>query len=262
MMVTLEAMMEAPTLPELTPAELERYRRQIMLPGFGLEAQRRLRASTALVSGVGGVGGTAALYLAVAGIGKLVFAHYGNLTLSNLNRQILMAHRWIGKNRNKCARATIHRLNPEVEVEILSERVSEANVERLLEGVQIALDARPNFPERRILNAACVRRGIPMIEGAMHGMQAYLTPIVPGKTPCLHCLYPEDPEWEELGFPVLGAVSGLLGCLMALEAIKLLTGYGEPLLNRMLLYDASDMRFWKVSLQRDPGCPVCGIRNG
>jgi molybdopterin/thiamine biosynthesis adenylyltransferase len=136
--------------------------------------------------------------------------------------------------------------------------VSEANADRLLEGVQIALDARPNFPERRALNAACVRQGLPMIEAAMNGMEAYLTTFIPGKTPCLHCLYPEDPEWEELGFPVLGAVSGSLGCLMAIEAIKVLTGYGKPLANRMLIYDTGDMRFQNVAIRRDPACSVCG----
>lgn len=254
----MEALLEIPTLPDLTTTELERCRRQMILPGFGLEAQRRLKAATALVSGIGGLGGTAALYLAVAGIGKLVFAHYGNLTLSNMNRQILMTHDWIGKNRNACAKRTIKRINPDVEVETVSERVSEANADCLLEGVQVALDARPNFPERRALNAACVRQGLPMIEAAMNGMEAYLTTFIPGKTPCLQCLYPEDPEWEELGFPVLGAVSGSLGCLMAIEAIKILTGYGKLLANRMLIYDTRDMSFRKVMLRRDPACPVCG----
>ncbi|MBI1865930.1 MAG: ThiF family adenylyltransferase, partial [Nitrospirae bacterium] len=135
----------------LTPTEIERYRRQTMIAGFGLEVQQRLKSSTALISGIGGLGGTAALYLAVAGIGKLVFAHYGDLTLSNMNRQILMAHGWIGKNRNACARLTIQRINPDVQVETVSERVSEANVDRLLDGAQAALDARPNFHERRVL---------------------------------------------------------------------------------------------------------------
>ncbi|MBI5379125.1 MAG: HesA/MoeB/ThiF family protein [Nitrospirae bacterium] len=245
-------------MPDLTSMELERYRRQMILPGFGLEAQRRLKAATALVSGIGGVGGTAALYLAVAGIGRLVFAHYGNLTLSNMNRQILMTHDWIGKNRNECGKTTIQRINPDVEVETVSERVSEANADRLLEGVQVALDARPNFHERRALNAACVRRGVPMVEAAMNGMEGYLTTFIPGKTPCLHCLYPEDPEWEELGFPVLGAVSGSLGCLMAIEAMKLITGYGKVLTKRMLIFDAADMRFRSVTIRRDPACPVCG----
>lgn len=243
---------------DLTPTELERYRRQMMLAGFGLEAQRRLKASTVLVCGIGGLGGTAALYLAVAGIGKLVFAHYGDLTLSNMNRQILMTHGWIGKNRSTCARLTIQRINPDVRVETVSERVSEANVDRMLDGAHAALDARPNFHERRVLNAACVSRGIPMIEAAMNGMEAYLTTFVPGRTPCLSCLYPEDPDWAELGFPVLGAVSGSLGCLMAIEAVKVLTGFGKPLLNRMLVYDTSDMTFRKVKIGRDPACPVCG----
>lgn len=243
----------------LTDTELERYRRQLMLDSFTIEHQQRLKDSTALIAGIGGLGGTAALYLAVAGIGKLVFAHYGNLTLSNMNRQILMRHDWIGKSRVIQAMKTIEDINPDVEVEVYNERTSEDNIDKLLDGVQIALSARPNFHERRVLNNVCVRKGIPMIEAAMNGMEGYLFNIIPGITPCLNCLYPEDdPEWQELGFPVLGAVSGMLGCLMAIEAIKLLTGYGKPMLSKMLVFNTIDMEFRKLNIRRDENCGVCG----
>ena len=189
----------------LSERERERYRRQLMLQGFTPEHQERLRDSTALIAGVGGLGGTAALYLAVAGIGKMIFAHYGNLTLSNMNRQVLMRHDSIGKSRVIQGMKTIEDVNPDVEVEIHDERTTEGNVYRLLAGADIALSARPNFNERRVLNEACVRSGIPMVEAAMNGMEGYLFNIVPGETPCLNCLYPlDDPSWEELGFPVLG----------------------------------------------------------
>jgi molybdopterin/thiamine biosynthesis adenylyltransferase len=245
-------------LPELTDIEIERYRRQMMLHNFTMEHQRRLKRSTAIIAGIGGLGGTAAIYLAVAGIGKMIFVHAGNLTLSNMNRQILMRHEWIGKSRVVQAKKTIQEINPDIEIEIYDERISEDNIERLFNGVQLALSARPNFHERRILNNACVKKNIPMIEAAMNDMEGYLFNILPGITPCLNCIYPEDdPEWEELGFPVLGAVSGTLGCLMSIEAIKLLTGYSRPLLSQMLIFNTITMEFRKLSIHRNSDCKIC-----
>lgn len=249
-------MMNAITLSE---RELERYRRQLILSGFTQEHQQRLKDSTALIAGIGGLGGTAALYLAVAGMGKMIFAHYGDLTLSNMNRQVLMRHDWIGKSRVIQGMKTIEDINPDVEVEIYDERTTQENVYKLLDGADIALSARPNFSERRILNNTCVQKGIPMVEAAMNGMEGYIFNIIPGETPCLNCLYPiDDPAWEELGFPVLGAVSGMLGCLMAIETIKLLTGFGKPLRSQMLIYNTIDMDFRKVNIHRDNHCTVCG----
>lgn len=245
----------------LSERERERYRRQLMLQGFTLEHQERLRNSTALIAGIGGLGGTAALYLAVAGIGKMIFAHYGNLTLSNMNRQLLMRHDSIGLSRVIQGRLNIEAINPDVEVEIFDERTTEENSGKLLAGADIALSARPTFNERRVLNAACVKKNIPMIEAAMNGMEGYLFNVIPGKTPCLNCLYPEDdPSWEELGFPVLGAVSGMLGCLMAIETIKLLTGFGKPLRSQILIYNTLDMDFRKMKIHRDTTCSVCGVK--
>lgn len=245
-------------IPELNPIELERCRRQMMLPDFTLEHQKRLKASTALIAGIGGLGGTAAVYLAVAGIGKMIFAHYGNLTISNMNRQILMRHDWIGKSRVMQGKKTIEEINPDVAVEIYDERIAEVNIDKLLNDAQIALSARPNFQERRILNNACIRLGIPMTEAAMNGMEGYLFNIIPGITPCLNCIYPEDnPEWEERAFPVLGAVSGMLGCLMAIEAIKILTGYREPMLNRLLYFDTGRMEFKEFKTYKRDDCIIC-----
>lgn len=244
---------------KLSAVEIERYRRQLMLHGFTLDHQQRLKDSTALIAGIGGLGGTAAIYLAVAGIGKMVFAHYGNLTLSNMNRQILMRHDWIGKNRVIQAMKTIEEINPDVEVEIYNERITEDNISELLDDVQIALSARPNFSERRILNNACINADIPLVEAAMNGMEGYLFNVIPHITPCLNCLYPEDnPEWEELGFPVLGVVSGLLGCMMSIESIKLLTGYGIPLLSQLFVFNTINMDFRRLNTRRDDNCKICG----
>ncbi|MBI5664475.1 MAG: HesA/MoeB/ThiF family protein [Nitrospirae bacterium] len=231
----------------------------MMLQGFTMEHQQKLKASTALIAGVGGLGGTAALYLAMAGIGKMVFIHSGDLTLSNMNRQILMKHGWIGKSRVIQAKKTITEINPDVDVEIIDERFTEQNVGRFLDGTDIVLSARPNFHERRLLNRACVDNKVPMVEAAMNGMEGYLFNIVPGMTPCLNCVFPDDnPEWEELGFAVLGAVSGTLGCMMSIEAIKLLTGYGKPLRSEMLVFNTMNMDFRKLKTLKDAQCKVCG----
>jgi molybdopterin/thiamine biosynthesis adenylyltransferase len=243
----------------LSEQERERYRRQLMLPGFTPEHQQRLRASTAFVAGIGGLGGTAALYLAVAGIGKLVLAHAGNLTLSNMNRQVLMKHDWIGRSRVIQAKRTIEDLNPDVAIVIHDARTADGTIGAFLNGADIALSARPNFAERLALHRACVQKEIPLVEAAMNGMEGYCFNVIPGETACLSCVYPEEnPEWEELGFPVLGAVSGMLGCMMAIEAIKLLTGYGKPLSSEMLHFSTLDMVFSKVRIPRSDDCPICG----
>ncbi len=242
---------------QLTHADLERYRRQLMLNGFTADHQRRLKNSSALVAGVGGLGGTAALYLAAAGIGRMILVHAGKLTVSNMNRQILMKNR-IGKSRVVLARETIQEMNPDVTIEIYDERITNQNAGILLRSAQIALSARPNFEERRILNKACIEKGTPMVEAAMNGMEGYLFNVIPRVASCIHCVYPEDdPSWQELGFPVLGAVSGMLGCMMAIEAIKLLTGYGKPLFSEMLVFNTINMDFKKVKIPRDESCEVC-----
>jgi len=244
----------------LQQQELERYRRQLMLRGFTEDHQRRLKNSSAVIAGVGGLGGTAALYLAVAGIGRLILVHSGNLTLSNLNRQILMKTARIGESRVVQAKRSIQEINPEVAVDVHDARIMEHDIRKLLGTAPIALSARPNFAERRILNKACVEKGIPMVEAAMNGMEGYLFNVIPKAASCTHCVYPEDdPAWEEFGFPVLGAVSGMLGCMMALEAIKLLTGYGRPLFSQMLVFNTLDMEFKKVKIPRDEQCEVCRV---
>ena len=245
-------------MAQLTPTEIDRYRRQIMLPGLGETGQLQLKNTTALVTGVGGLGGTAALYLAVAGVGKLILVRGGDLQRDDLNRQVLMTDDWVGKPRVFKAQATLQALNPDIEIEAVCEYVTADNIDTLVQRVDIALDCAFDFEERDLLNAACVRWGKPMVEAAMNGMEAYLTTIVPGQTPCLTCLFPEKPEWDRWGFGVLGAVSGTLACLAALEAIKLMTGLGEPLLGQLLTMDLARAEFAKRRSYHDPDCPVCG----
>lgn len=243
---------------ELTPTELERYSRQIQLTGFGEAGQVKLKSSTALVTGVGGLGGTVALYLAVAGIGKLILVRGGNLRLDDMNRQILMTHDWVGKTRVTKAKETLAQINPDVEIEAIEEYVTAENVDSLVQQADIALSCAHNFPERDLLNAGCVLWDKPMVEAAMNSMEAYLTTIIPGKTPCLSCLFPEKPEWDRRAFGVLGAVSGTLACLAALEAIKLITGIGQPLLGQLLTMDLNSLEFAKRRPYKDPDCLVCG----
>lgn len=242
----------------LTPTELERYRRQIMLPGFGEQAQHKLKESTALVTGVGGLGGTAALYLAVAGIGKLILVRGGGLRLDDMNRQILMTDDWVGQPRVFKAKETLEKINPDVEIEAVYEYVTPENVDYLVKQADIALDCAHNFTERDLLNAACVRWRRPMVEAAMNGMEAYVTTIIPGETGCLSCIFPEKPDWDRRAFGVLGAVSGTLACITALEAIKTLTDCDRPLLSQLLTMNLSRMDFAKYRTYHDPNCPVCG----
>ncbi|MCI4626900.1 MAG: HesA/MoeB/ThiF family protein [Candidatus Magnetoovum sp. WYHC-5] len=243
----------------LSDNEKELYKRQLMLYGFTERHQEMLKASTALIAGVGGLGGTAAMYLAVAGIGRLILVHYGTLTLSNMNRQILMKHNLIGLERIQQAKDTINAVAPYVEIETVNVRLNDQNVEQLLSmGVHIALSARPNFYERRVLNRACVRQRIPMVEAAMCGMEGYIFNVIGGITPCLECVFPQDdPQWEELGFPVLGAVSGVLGCLMSIEAIKIITNYAPPLMSKKLIFNTATLDFQKLKIFKDGNCPVC-----
>ncbi|BBA79969.1 putative molybdenum cofactor biosynthesis/nitrogen fixation-like protein [cyanobacterium endosymbiont of Rhopalodia gibberula] len=243
---------------ELTPIELERYSRQMQLDGFGEEGQKKLKSTTAIVTGVGGLGGTVALYLAVAGIGKLILVRGGDLRRDDLNRQILMTDDWVGKPRVFKAKKTLLEINPDVEIEAIPEFVTSENVHNLMQQADIALDCAFDFKEREALNAACVRQKIPMVEAAMSEMEAYLTTVVPGETPCLSCIFPEKPTWDRWGFGVLGAVSGTLACLAALEAVKLITGLGEPLTGQLLTMDLASTTFAKRRPYHDPDCPVCG----
>jgi molybdopterin/thiamine biosynthesis adenylyltransferase len=248
----------------LTDAERERYRWQLWVPGFDEEGQRRLKGASVLVSRVGGVGGSVAYALAAAGVGRLVLAHAGNLRLNDLNRQLLMTADAVGTPRADLAARRLRELNPTIELVPVAENITEANAERLVEGVDLVAACAPLFSERLLMNREAVRQGKPLVDCAMYEMQAQLTTVVPGQTPCLACLYPEEPPHWKREFPVFGAVAAAVGSLGAMEAIKVLAGLGEPLLGKLLLCDLSDMSFQKVSIKRRPDCPVCspcGVEN-
>ena len=244
----------------LTSHDLERYSWQLDVPGFGEEGQRKLMGSTVLVTRCGGVGGTAALELAAAGVGHIILAHAGALRLDDLNRQLLMTTEHIGKPRIASAARRLRELNPNVEVTTIAENATPENAARLVEKADLVIDAAPLFSERYALNRACVAAGKPLVEVAMYAMELTLTTILPGKTPCLECIFPENPAWWLRRFPVFGAVAGTAGCLAAMEAIKVLSGIGEPLAGTMLCGDLGTQSFRKVSLHKLAMCPCCSGR--
>jgi len=251
-----------PDTSPLTDDEHARYEWQMWTRGVGEEGQRKLKVASVMISRIGGVGGTAAYYLAAAGVGRLVLAHKGNVRPSDLNRQLLMTADWIGRPRVESATLRLKQLNPHVEVIAVAENVSSENIGELVAQADVIIDAAPRFGERFLMNAEAVRQRKPLVDAAMHDFEVRLTTVIPGRSPCLACLYPHDPEHWRREFPVFGAVAGTAGALAAVEAIKLITGIGEPLAGQLLCLDASHMEFRKFAVARDPQCPVCGQVSG
>lgn len=243
---------------ELTDTERAVYEWQMWTPGYGESGQKALKGASVLISRCGGVGGTVAYYLAAAGIGRLVIAHGGSVKHSDLNRQILMTDDWIGKPRAESAQRRLKELNPRVSILAVSENISEENAESLVGKVDLVVDCAPLFQERFALNRAAVRQNKPLVECAMYDLDAQITTILPGITPCLACRYPSQPETWKREFPVFGAVAGMIGAMGALEAIKVITGVGKPLAGMLCMCDLREMSFRKIKLRRNPDCSVCG----
>ena len=230
---------------------------QLPVEGFGEPGQVRLEESSVLVSRVGGLGGVVAYELAAAGVGRLVLAHAGELVESDLNRQLLMSHAGLGRSRVEQAAARLRAFKPSIEVVPIAENPSADNAARLLDGVDLVVDCAPRFEERFALNAAACATGTPMVECAMFELESSITTILPGTTPCLSCLVPSSPPLWKREFPVFGAVSGAVGCLAAMEAIKVLTGLGRTLAGRLLTLDLRSMRFSEAVIERRDDCAVC-----
>ncbi len=242
----------------LSDLDREVFAWQLPVTGFGEIGQEKLKASSVLISRCGGLGGSVAYQLAAAGVGRMILAHAGPVKASDLNRQILMTFDWIGKPRVECAARRLKELNPGLEVQAVPENISDSNVARLVDAADLIVDCAPLFEERFLLNREAVRQRKPMVECAVYSLEATLTVLIPGQTPCLRCLVREFPAYWTRRFPVFGAVSGTVGCLAAMEAIKVLSGFGKPLLGELLTCDLYDLHFKKVRIQRDPECPECG----
>jgi adenylyltransferase/sulfurtransferase len=248
---------------ELRTEELRRYSRHITLPEVGLEGQKKIRASSVLCIGAGGLGSPIAMYLAAAGIGKLGIVDFDAVDLSNLQRQILHGTDGIGRAKTASAKEALQRLNPSVEVELHETRLTSENALEIIRPYDCVVDGTDNFPTRYLTNDACVLLKKPNVYGSIfrfEGQASVFAPHLGG--PCYRCLYPEPPprgmvpSCAEGG--VLGVLPGIIGVIQATEIIKLVLGLGTSLLNRLLLYDALEMKFRELKLRRDPECPLCG----
>ena len=244
----------------LTDTEKATYEWQMWENDFGEAGQEKLKNSTALISRIGGLGSPVAYSLAAAGVGKLILAHGGNVKHSDLNRQILMTHDWLGKPRVDSAARRLLELNPRLEIETINNNISDKNAEELVGKADIVFDCAPLFEERFAMNRACVAQNKPLIDAAMFSMEGRVTTIIPGQTPCLACIYPEFPTTWKREFPVFGAVSAIAANIAACEGIKLLAGFGTTLAGIMLQYDARYMEFRCIKLAKNENCPVCGIK--
>lgn len=245
---------------DLTDQERAIYQWQMWIPDLGQEGQKKLKNASVMVSRVGGVGSVVAYELAAAGVGKLVLAHAGNVKPSDLNRQLLMTHDWIGKPRVESIRRRLLDLNPRLELVVVAENVCEENAAGLAAQCDLIVDCAPLFPERFAMNRQAVAQNKPLVECAMYEMEAHITTVIPHQSPCLQCVFPDDPPTWKRQFPVLGAVSGTVACMGAVEAVKVITAMGQPLAGRLVRMDLRRMSFQTMKTVRRPDCPVCGER--
>lgn len=239
-----------------------RYSKQIILEGFGYEGQNKIKNAKILVVGAGGLGSPILYYLAAAGIGTIGIADFDTVTISNLNRQILYTSDDIGKRKTDTACEKILKLNPSISVIKHCSRINIDNVEEIIRGYDVIIDATDNFPIRYLISDCCYFMGKPVIEGAATGYDGILMTIIPGKTPCYRCLYPMPPAdgilptCSDTG--ILGMVAGIIGSVQALEAVKIILGLGETVSGRILTFDALTTGFREVKWARRDECPLCG----
>jgi len=246
----------------LNDEELLRYSRQILLAQVDIDGQLRLKQSRVLIVGLGGLGSPVALYLAAAGVGELHLADFDSVDLTNLQRQIMHDSGSVGMSKVDSALARLHALNPQVALVAHRQALDEDSLAEAVAAVDLVLDCSDNFATREAVNAACVKARKPLVSGAAIRLEGQLSVFDPRDplSPCYHCLYGHGSEAEltcsEAG--VLGPLVGLVGSLQALEALKLLAGFGQPLVGRLLLVDALGSRFRELRVKRDPACSVCG----
>jgi sulfur-carrier protein adenylyltransferase/sulfurtransferase len=249
-------------LPPLSPEEIKRYSRHLIMPELGMDAQRRLKASSVLCIGAGGLGSPAAMYLAAAGIGRLGIVDFDVVDYSNLQRQVLHTTPDVGISKLQSATNKINAMNPHVEVVGYETALTSENALELFRGYDVILDGTDNFPTRYLVNDACVLTGKPNAYGSIFRFEGQASVFATKDGPCYRCLYPEPPppglvpSCAEGG--VLGVLPGIIGVIQATEAIKVVLGIGEPLIGRFLIYDALRMKFRELKLRKDPDCPACG----
>ncbi|MDX2060994.1 MAG: molybdopterin-synthase adenylyltransferase MoeB [Gemmatimonadales bacterium] len=248
----------------LSPEELVRYSRHVILPEVGLAGQERLKQARVLVVGCGGLGSPVALYLAAAGVGHLGLVDFDTVDASNLQRQILHGTTTIGRSKLDSAEARLLNLNPHTRIERYETRLNAANALEIIEGYDVVVDGTDNFGTRYLVNDACVLLGVPNAYGSIFRFEGQASVFATAEGPCYRCLFRQPPppgavpNCAEGG--VLGVLPGLVGTIQATEAIKLILGIGKPLVGELLLVDALDMRFRRVKVRKDPHCPACGTR--
>jgi molybdopterin/thiamine biosynthesis adenylyltransferase len=231
--------------------------RQMIIPEIGEKGQEKLQQSTVGVMGVGGLGSPASTYLAAAGVGEIILADLQSPDITNLNRQILHWDEDIGiRTKTSSAAWKLRRYNPEVEIVEKTVEVKESNISTVFRDADIILDCLDNFPTRYLLNEHCLEHNIPLIHAAVEGWHGQVTTIVPGKGPCLRCLFPSAPK-KNVTFPILGVTAGVFGCLEANEAIKLITGAGEPLISKLLVGDLNANTWDTIDVVKAENCPAC-----
>ncbi|ADI31162.1 HesA/MoeB/ThiF family protein [Staphylothermus hellenicus] len=239
----------------LSEKEIERYSRQ--LPIIGLEGQQKLKKSTVVIVGVGGLGSAASYYLAASGIGKLILIDNGLVEESNLQRQILYTTNDIGKSKVEAAAERLRSLNPYIEITPVNEFFSENVAMKYFRDVDVVVDALDNWGGRLVIDKVAHKLGKPFIHAGVHGFYGQLTVIIPGKTPCLKCVFPKKPSHTVSPLPIIPTTPGVLGVLEANEALKILLGKGEILANKLLVYDGLTGMFEVLKLSMAPDCPVC-----
>jgi len=250
-------------LPELSQEEIRRYLRHLVLPEIGVGGQRRMKAARVLVVGAGGLGSPVLLYLAAAGVGAIGVVDADVVSFTNLQRQIVHGEASLGRPKVESARDRLHDLNAEVDVSTHNEVFTSATAERIASGYDMVVDGTDNFPTRYLINDVCLKLGIPFVYGAIFRMEGQVSVFCAEDGPCYRCVFPNPPPpdsvmtCEEAG--VLGVVPGTIGTLQATEAMKLILKLGSPLVGRLLVYSADEMRFETVSVEKNPECPICGI---
>jgi adenylyltransferase/sulfurtransferase len=250
-------------LAELSNEEIRRYSRHLIMPEVGIEGQRKLKAASVLLIGTGGLGSPLALYLAAAGIGRIGLVDYDIVDETNLQRQVIHGQSSIGKPKLDSAAARILDINPNVQVDKYNVPLTSDNALQLLAPYDVIIDGTDNFPTRYLVNDACVKLGKPNVYGSIFRFEGQLSVFYAQEGPCYRCLFPEPPppglvpSCAEGG--VLGILPGTIGTLQATEAIKLILGIGQPMIGRMLLYDALEMSFTTIKIRKNPNCPVCGV---
>ena len=249
-------------VPPLSSSEILRYSRHVIMPEVGMEGQLKLKAGKVLTIGAGGLGSPLALYLAAVGVGKIGIVDFDVVDLTNLQRQVLHSTRTVGKPKLQSAKERLQDLNPEIRFELYDTRLSSENALEILKDYDVVVDGTDNFPTRYLVNDACVLLGKPNVYGSIFRFEGQASVFGMPGGPCYRCLYPEPPppglvpSCAEGG--VLGILPGTIGVIQATETVKLLLGVGEPLVGRLLLFDALKMSFREVKLRKDPNCPICG----